>query len=223
MYAPAERKEDALRARGRGQPAETEGCKTGCLDHVDHAGYRRVDGINRERMGMSFFEPRRHPRGRSVGSTAADVVGSARHRLVLARTDELAVLIEQVAAYPTGFTFEISMSLREEPESAMDLSEVMHGSMRWPRKGSQELPPRPVPIRHPVRRPGPTRAVRDVVAPIDRDGHRDVGKDRRRHRVLGHDHARMQELQGRRLTKLSAPLDADARGAPREDVVRPTC
>jgi hypothetical protein len=62
-------------------------------------------------------------------------------RLVLARTDELAVLIDQVAAYPTGFTFQISMSLREEPESPMDLSEVMHGSMRWPRMGSQELPP----------------------------------------------------------------------------------
>jgi hypothetical protein len=62
-------------------------------------------------------------------------------RIVLARTDDLAVLLNQVSAYPTGFTIEISLLLREEPEFFMDLSEVLDGSMRRPHKASPELSP----------------------------------------------------------------------------------
>jgi hypothetical protein len=51
------------------------------------------------------------------------------------------VLIDQVSAYPTGFIFQLSLHLREEPESHVDLDELIHGSMRWSRRGSRELSP----------------------------------------------------------------------------------
>jgi hypothetical protein len=99
---------------------------------------------------LSFFEPPPPPREEETQRRAQpiwmgppdNVLGVGLPiRLLLARTDEVAVLVDQVSAYPTGFTFEISLHLREEPEDPMDLSEVLHGSMRWPRKASQELPP----------------------------------------------------------------------------------
>lgn len=109
--------------------------------------------VLRSRLGigfMSFFEPpppppeeelQVHRQPTWIGPPDNVLGVGLPIRLVLVRTDELAVLIDHVSAYPTGFTFELSLNLREEPESPMDLDEVIHGSVRWSRKGSQELSP----------------------------------------------------------------------------------